>query len=235
MSSTANRTTREPPTPFLLVNGDRMTQAEFHRRYLAYPDGKQFELVGGTVYMASPVSWLHGAYHSELNLALGLYQAGTPGVELGDSATTILGEESEPQPDLVLRIPAEFGGQSELKGKYVVGAPELHAEVACSSHSIDLHQKRDDYQKAGVREYLVLCIEEQELHWFDFAAAEVLAPDRQGTYRSRVFPGLWVSGPALLARDSARLQRVVRRGLASPEHAAFAKCLRAPRRRHGRK
>src|SRR4051812_38307615 len=112
----------------LLANGDRMKQPEFHERYEQYPDGVKFELVGGIVYMASPLRWLHGTFHTELSLVLALYKAATPGVEVGDNATTILGEESEPQPDLGMRILPEFGGQSKLDAKeYVVGAPELLA------------------------------------------------------------------------------------------------------------
>jgi len=57
----------------LLVNGDRMKQPEFHRRYEAYPDDTKCELVGGTVYMASPLRWPHGSHHSMLDLALRLY------------------------------------------------------------------------------------------------------------------------------------------------------------------
>jgi hypothetical protein len=216
-----------------LHNGDRMTQAEFHRRYQAYPKDVKIELIGGTVYMPSPLRWRHGAYESKLGLALGLYEASTPGIELGANATTILGEESEPQPDLALRILPEYGGQSqENDEEYVEGAPEFLAEIAYSSRAIDMHQKRQDYQQAGVVEYLVLCVEEQELHWFDFASQSAIRPTRQGIYRSRVFPGLWIDGPALLARRSAQIIAAVQQGLASPKHAAFVKRLETARRRH---
>src|SRR5947209_7310805 len=86
----------------LLVNGDRMKQPEFHRRYLAYPDDVKFELIGGIVYMASPLRYTHGTYSQELSLVFSLYRTATPGVEAADNATVILGEESEPQPDLAL-------------------------------------------------------------------------------------------------------------------------------------
>jgi hypothetical protein len=94
-----------------------------------------------------------------------------------------------------------------------------------------MHKKKDDYQQAGVVEYFVLCIEEQDLHWFDFKAKASVKPNRQGIYRSRVFPGLWIDGPALLARDSARLMEVVSQGLAHREHSAFVKRLEAARRK----
>jgi hypothetical protein len=76
-----------------------------------------------------------------------------------------------------------------------------------------------------VQEYLVLCIEEQQLHWFHFPSGRAVAADRGGVYRSRVFPGLWLHGQALLARDSARLTETTRQGLASRAHAAFVKRL----------
>jgi Uma2 family endonuclease len=200
-----------------------MTQPEFHRRYEAYPEDVKFELIGGTVYMASPLKGPHGTYHFELTIALGLYKAGTPGIEGADNMTTILGAEGEPQTDLMLRLLKACDGQSDYnEEKYLVGAPEFVAEVAHSSKSIDMGGKRKDYL-AGVQEYLVLCIEEQELFWFHFPSRRKLKPDRHGVWKSRMFPGLWIDAPALVARDSARLIATVQKGLASPEHEAFAR------------
>src|SRR5438477_6406650 len=84
----------------LLENGDHLTQAEFHRRYEACPDDVKAELVGGIVYMASPLRRPHATHHPELSGAFWLYKGATPGIELLDNATTILDEVSEPQPDL---------------------------------------------------------------------------------------------------------------------------------------
>ncbi len=94
-----------------------------------------------------------------------------------------------------------------------------------------MHRKKEDYQKAGVIEYLVLCLKEKELHWFSFKPQRRIAPDSRGIYCSRVFPGLWIDGPALLARNLPRLIKVVQRGLASREHAAFVQRLQAARRK----
>jgi Uma2 family endonuclease len=217
------RTPRPTSSP-ALYNGDRMTQPEFHRRYEAYPEDVKFELIGGTVYMASAFTGPHGTYHFKLGLVLGLYEAVTPGIEGADYITTILGEQGEPQPDLMLRLLKECGGQSEYnEEKYLVGAPELVAEVAHSSKAIDMGGKRKDYQAAGVQEYIVLCIEEQELYWFHFPSHRKLKPDRKGVFKSHIFPGLWLNGPALLARDSARLIATVQLGLASAEHETFVR------------
>jgi Uma2 family endonuclease len=215
----------------LLVNGDRMKQPEFHRRYEAYPEDVKFELVGGVVYMASPLRLKHSDYDDEVGYILGTYRRATPGVQVLRNATTILGEESEPQPDLGLRVLPEYGGRSRTTDDdYVEGPPELLVEISYSTRALDMHAKRDDYRQTGVLEYLVVCVEEKELYWFAFPEGRRLAPDRQGVYRSRVFPGLWIDGPALLRLDSARVGEVLQQGLASRLHAAFVKRLAKARR-----
>jgi len=218
-----------------LHSGDHLTQKEFHRRYEAYPEDVKFELIGGIVYMASPLKREHGTYHPQLSLVLAFFQAGTPGVEVADNMTAILGEKSEPQPDLMLRVLTDHGGQSAYNTKnYLVGAPELVAEIAHSSRAIDMNRKRLDYLETGVQEYVVLCVEEQELFWFHFPSGNNLKPDRRGVWKSRIFPGLWLDGPALLARDSARLITTAQAGLATPQHAAFVQRLQAASRTGGR-
>jgi hypothetical protein len=226
----------QPQSPIPpLRDGERLTQEEFHRRYEACPKHVKAELIGGVVHMASPLGERHGERHVNLSGVMWIYQTATPGIRGVDNATTILGEQSEPQPDLSLRILAEYGGQAKVNPQgYLAGAPELIAEVADSREAIALGAKRADYQQAGVREYLVVCVREQEIHWFDFRAGGELHPTRKGIYRSRIFPGLWVDGPALLAGNAPRLLEVVQQGIASRQHAAFVERLaRAHRRLSG--
>src|SRR6266446_3414623 len=105
MKSVFRRTHAPQPTTVpALHNGDRLTQREFHRRYEAYPGGVRFELIGGIVFMASPMRRKHSQYDDELGYLLGYYRRKTEGVESIHGASTILGEESEPQPDLGLLI-----------------------------------------------------------------------------------------------------------------------------------
>jgi Uma2 family endonuclease len=120
----------------------------------------------------------------------------------------------------MLRILTEYGAQSSYdKDEYLVGAPEMVAEIAHSSKAIDLSGKRRDYFAAGVQEYLVVCVGEQTIHWFHFPSRRKLKPDRNGIWKSRIFPGLWLNGPALLAKDSPRLIATEQEGLATPQHA----------------
>lgn len=212
-----------------LHSGDRMTQAEFHRIYERMPANFRAELIGGTVYVSSPVSIEHSSSHPPLSMLFCVYKGATPGVEVGDNGTVVLGEKSELQPDLYLRILPEFGGQSRTEQGYVVGGPELMTEIAVSSTATDLHGRKDDYARHAVREYLVHCVRERRLRWFDLPADAELVPDVDGVIRSRCFPGLWIHVEALLAQDIPQLLATLQQGLAAPEHAEFVRRLAAQR------
>lgn len=213
-----------------LHTGDRMSQAEFHRIYEKMPAGFRAELIGGIVYVASPLKRMHGTRHVFLGTLFGNYVAKTPGVEAADNVTVLLGEEGEPQPDLYLRIVEECGGQSTVsEDDYIQGAPELFTELALSSRSIDLHAKRVDYTRYGGLEYVVACLREKRLRWFDLRADQEIPIDADGICRVRTFPGLWIDAQALFAEDYARALATLDKGLATPEHAAFVQKLAAAR------
>lgn len=93
-----------PAIPYL-ESGDRLTRAEFERRYEAMPHGTKAELIEGVVYVASPVRFAtHGEPHSRIITSPGIYAAATPGVRAGDNATVRLDWANELQPDGLLRI-----------------------------------------------------------------------------------------------------------------------------------
>jgi Uma2 family endonuclease len=180
--------------------------------------------------MPSPLKRPHGSRHGNLIVWLGTYQHETPGTEFFDNATTILGEEAEPQPDGCLLISAPGHGQTREENDYIAGPPELMAEVAAGSEAIDLHLKRDDYERAGVQEYVVVLLRQQRVIWYRRRGNrfEELVPGADGIYRSEVFPGLWLDATALLRNDGRQVTTVLRQGLASPEHAAFVVRLATP-------
>src|SRR5919109_4023307 len=192
--------------PYLppLEAGDHLDQATFHARYEAMPPDFRAELIGGIVFVPSPLRSEHGVSHALVMGWLTNYWGATPGTEVRENATAILGDESEPQPDAALIIEPESGGQSSVsEDGYATGLPELIVEVASSSESIDLHRKRRDYERAGVLEYVVVVLRQRVVRWFvlqDGAYREVEA-DAHGLCKSTVFPGLWLDAPALLRRD----------------------------------
>src|ERR1700745_3454740 len=102
----------QPPaeTVLPLEPGDRLTRAEFERRYDAMPDLKKAELIEGVVYMPSPVRHRrHSDPHSCLVGWLWVYRAGTPGGESGDNGSIRLDLDNMPQPDAYLIIRPECG------------------------------------------------------------------------------------------------------------------------------
>ncbi|MEQ9623708.1 Uma2 family endonuclease [Coleofasciculus chthonoplastes] len=208
-----------------LENGDRLTRAEFERRYSLIPDIKKAELIEGVVYVASPLRYnRHGKPHSQVMTWLGVYVAGTPGVELADNATVRLDLDNEPQPDALLRLDEESGGRSRIsEDDYVEGAPELIVEIAASSVSYDLHDKLRAYRRNGVREYLVWLVQDREFRWYILDQGEYRQqqPDSLGVLSSPFLPGLRLDVQALLRGDMSRVLTVLQVGIGCPEHQAF--------------
>ncbi|HTU88470.1 MAG TPA: Uma2 family endonuclease [Gemmataceae bacterium] len=215
---------RSKPLPSL-ENGDRLDQPTFHARYEAMPEDCRAQLIGGIVYMPSPRKLSHGETQSLVVRWLDEYAEATPGTEALLNNTQILGPDSEPEPDACLFIAPEYGGRVYAdEDDYLHGAPELIVEVSSSTESIDLHRKKQDYQKAGVREYIVLALRMQKVFWFVRQRGkykETPLP-ADGIFRSRTFPGLWLDAEAMLRCHRRGVLAVLKEGLAGPEHAAFA-------------
>ncbi|MEM6753041.1 MAG: Uma2 family endonuclease [Cyanobacteria bacterium P01_C01_bin.38] len=209
----------------VLESGDRLTRYEFERRYTAMPDNRKAELIEGIVYIASPTRLRsHGVPHANLVGWLGNYKITIPGLNLGDNCTVRLDLDNEPQPDVVLFIDEKFGGQARIsEDDYIEGAPELVVEVAASSASNDLHDKKNAYRRNGVLEYIVWQVFENKLDWFYLQDGEYVSSkaDAEGVLKSNVFPGLWLNEKALLAGDMNQVIRVLQLGLNSPERAKF--------------
>ncbi|MGD9891933.1 MAG: Uma2 family endonuclease [Dehalococcoidia bacterium] len=190
-----------------LESGDRLTRAEFHRRYCARPDIKRAELVEGVVYVASPTRFgVHGKQHGAMTGLLFAYVARTPGVQMANNATVFLDTDNELQPDVCLfRGVAPPGGARVTEEGYIEGAPQLVVEIAASSASYDMHDKLRAYRRAGVPEYVVWQVLEHEIIWFRLHEGEYVRvqPDARGVIESTTFPGLRLAMSAMLAGDFA--------------------------------
>ena len=144
-----------------LENGDRLTGAEFMRRYVAMPDLKKAELIEGVVYVSSPVTQqYHGKPHFHLLTWLGHYEAATPGVEGGDNSTVCLDTDSVPQPDCLLFVQPESGGRVRINEEgYIVGAlswspksPPVASATTCTTNSaLTAQWRRGIHRLAGAR------------------------------------------------------------------------------------
>lgn len=213
-----------------LVAGDRLTCGEFERRYLSSPHIRKAELIGGVVYVASPVADVHGPAHSDLDGWLFCYRMKTPHLISSIEGTVRLDDQNQPQPDLHLRIDPAHGGRTiRTPDRYVEGAPELVIEIAVSSKSFDLNEKLEAYRHNGAPEYIVWRVLDRAIDWFILRDGRYdrlpLGPD--GLYRSEVFPGLWLDPDALIRGDLTAVFQAVQLGVATPEHEAFVARLRA--------
>lgn len=208
-----------------LESGDRLDRYEFERRYNAMPNLRKAELIEGVVYMPAALRFKsHGKPHGDIMGWLWTYKVFTAGVELGDAPTIRLDLDNEPQPDAVLMIEEEYGGQACLSDDdYIEGAPEFVAEIAASSVAIDVGKKLRSYRRNGIKEYLVWQVFDQKLDWFylDNGQYKSLPIDSDGIIRSQVFPGLWLSARDLLTGNMRQVLSVLQDGLASEDHAAF--------------
>ena len=201
--------------PLPLESGEFMHSREFLRRYERLPRVKKAELIEGVVYMGSPVSVRHAKPDNLIQLWLGLYASRHPGTEALTNATVVLDAENTFQPDALLRLLPEHGGLTRVTDDgYLAGPPELIVEVAASSASIDLRDKRRAYCRNRVREYIVWRVAENGVDWFCLADDEYVPqrPDAQGILRSHIFPGLLLPVEPLLACDTAKVLAALAEG-----------------------
>lgn len=187
-----------------LQQGDVLTRSEFERRYAAMPQLKKAELIEGIVYMGPPVrADVHGIPHVDLATLLRVYATKHPGLLVADNTTVRLDPLNEPQPDLLLM---RENGQARVDDDgFIRGAPEFIAEIAASSASYDLHQKKHVYHRTGVHEYLVWIADESRLVWWRLADDEFveIPADADGLMASVEFPGLVIDAAALTSGDLA--------------------------------
>jgi Uma2 family endonuclease len=218
-------TVSEPTSPPLDA-GDKLSRKEFLRRWEAHPEIKNAELIGGIVYMSSPVTVAHGETEADVGGWLTVYKAATPGTACGHNTTSFLLGDT-PQPDIYLRILRDYGGGSWIEGKYLHGVPELLTEICRSSAAYDLHVKLELYQAAKIPEYLAILLHDQEIRWHILVDGHyrIMPPGPDGIWRSPTFPGLWLDGQALLAGNLSLVLAKLQAGLASPEHQAFVEDL----------
>ncbi len=201
--------------PWDLENGDRLTAAEFLRRYEAATNLKKAQLIEGIVHMPSPVrADAHAEPDGLIQLWLGTYSLDHPDLKVYPNTTLLLDADNAPQPDAILCTAPRAGGKVWLNEKgYLCGAPELVCEIAASSASVDLHDKFRAYRRNGIGEYLVWLTLEKHVRWFHLTDQEYVEQKEQaGRLTSKLFPGLVLDVKALLKFDKTKVIAALRGG-----------------------
>jgi Uma2 family endonuclease len=157
------------------------------------PPKQKADLIDGVIYVASPDNTDADDIFVWLMRLLGdfLEMTGLGGRVFGSRVAFRLGDKNGPESDLAYVRSRRL---HLVQRGFVEGPPDVAIEIV-SPDSIerDYHQKRELYQKAGVREYWII---DELTHKVTF-----LRLDRQGEYRevrprkgqlhSRVLPGFW--------------------------------------------
>lgn len=212
----------------ILENGDKLTRAEFERRYEAMPNVKA-ELIEGVVYMSSPVRLKqHGEPSGSIIMWLGVYSTYTNGTKFADNSTVRLDLDNEPQPDAILYVKETFGGNSYISSDdYLEGSPELVVEVAASTASRDATEKKKIYRRNGVKEYILWRVYDEEIDWFSLKNGEYISleANKNGVIESRFFGGLRLNIEAILKDDLAQVLSDLQKGLKSKKHKEFVENL----------
>lgn len=195
-----------PSSRLVLESGDRLSPEEFDRIYADAPNVRA-ELVNGVVYVTSPVRIdNHAKPFSRFGGLASAYVMNHPGVDYFQDGSFYTEKGDRVQPDLCIYKTTLDAGAKEGPDGFLRGSPEFIGEVAASSASYDLHDKKLVYQSAGVREYLVWRVLENEFDFFRLVEGmyhEVQA-DENGILESAVLPGLRFDTGALIAMDLSR-------------------------------
>jgi hypothetical protein len=124
--------------------------------------------IEGVVDMGSPVGVHHGKPDALIQAWLVTYASRHPETEAYANTTVILDAKNTVQPDALLRRLPEHGGLTRVtEAGYFAGPSELTVEVAASSASIDLWDKRRACCRNGVHEYQVWLVAEARLGHLD--------------------------------------------------------------------
>ena len=122
----------------------------------------------------------------------------------------------------MLRILPDYGGQSRTVDGFVELAPELVAEIASSSASYDLHDKKRSVPPQRRQRVHRVASRRHAIDWFILRDGryEQMQPDA-GILRSEVFPGLWL----MLCGDTRHVLKTLQQGVQSSEHEAFVETM----------
>lgn len=121
--------------------------------YLGWPDEERWELIDGVPYNMSPApSIKHQTVAGRVFSRLEQFLKGKPCKPFIAPVDVVLSEHDVVQPDLLVVCQPEKVGE-----KAIHGAPDLVVEVLSPSTALkDMREKKALYERAGVREYLVI-------------------------------------------------------------------------------
>jgi Uma2 family endonuclease len=213
-----------------LHDGAALSAEEFLQAYEATAVVDRAELLDGIVHIyakrnrytgaSEPMSPIrmdaHSSPHGTMLFWLKYYAMHMSDVDaLGPTTVHFNSGRNVLEPDALLYRHRDL--RRDRASDYFHGSPSLVVEIAHSSRSYDLGQKKNIYASEGVQEYIVVRQNDSAIDWFTLAGVEyaTIVPS-QGIMRSGCFPGLWLDASAFLDGDLPRLLAVLNEGLSNP-------------------
>ncbi len=143
-----------------------------YQDYLAWPDEERWEIIGGEAYNMSPAPGTrHQRVVNRINIFLSTHKRLPERCSVFIAPTdVVLSEDDVVQPDVLVVC-----DEKKITEKNIQGVPDLVVEVLSPNTAIkDKREKRLLYEKAGIREYIIIDPTEQYV--------ERYLPDEKGSY-----------------------------------------------------
>ena len=211
-----------------LCAGDRLTRAEFERRYSAMPKSRKQNLLKGSFICRRPLLTTTPArisISSRCWASIALRRPGCKAATTERYVSTWKTNLSRTPFFASCRSAADSRARRRVRGRCArtdcrdLGQQrQLRSARQASRVPAEWRVRVHGMASLGLGHRLV-CVREDRF--------ERLLPTAEGHYRSEVFPGLWLNAAALLRGDVAQVLAVLQQGIASSEHAALVVRLRA--------
>ncbi|RYY24545.1 MAG: Uma2 family endonuclease [Sphingobacteriaceae bacterium] len=169
--------------------------------YNLLEEGAPFQLINGDLIMSpAPIAY-HQILSGKLFKAIDnfLEQQVLDGICLFSPIDVRLDDENTFQPDLIY-ISGER--KPELLHNQIMGAPDLVVEILSPSTAYyDLRQKKDIYERFGVKEYLIVDPLAKNIELFVLENEEFVLKQKlqKGTISFQILPGLQIDVQKLFA------------------------------------
>ena len=167
MATTAKPTRVATPP---LVEGDRLDQPEFHRRYEAMPPETRAELIDGVVYMPSPVGVEHGESSGDVVTWLGVYRRGPRACRCSMAPQRSSVAKASPSPTFRCGSgPSMEVGLRPSEGSFKCARTGRRGRQGHALHRPWSQAQR--LRTAGVLEYIVRAHHPDDVFWMSWRSA----------------------------------------------------------------
>ena len=160
--------------------------------YAAMDDDYRYELINGEILMSPAPSTIHQGSNFDLGVLIGLFvKKNKLGRVFAAPTDVFLDKFNTVQPDILFISKENY---SKIKKNAIYGAPDFVVEIL-SPFSIkrDRYEKRELYEKHGVKEFWLIDIENKSVEVFNNANDHFLLHSltvENGKIESNLFPEL---------------------------------------------